>query len=90
MNKSELIADVSQKTKLTKRDVGQVVDHIMNDIVECLTAGEKVQLLGFGTFETRMRVGKTGRNPRTGEPVEIPERMVVAFRPGKMLKQEIK
>lgn len=89
MNKTELIADISVKTKMTKQDVGLVIDHLMADITQSLQSGEPVQILGFGTFETRIRQGKMGRNPKTGEPVEIPDKTAVVFRPGKLLKSAV-
>ena len=89
MNKSELIADISVKTKMTKQDVGLVIEHFVTNVTQCLQSGEQVQLLGFGTFETRKRPEKMGRNPRTGQPVQIPERTAVVFRPGKILKSAV-
>lgn len=75
---------------MTKKDVETVVNNFLDEITRALEAGEKVQLIGFGTFETRKRSGRTGRNPQTGAAMEIPESIVPAFRAGSRLKEAVK
>lgn len=89
-NKAELVAEVAAKTKLTKKDVAAAVDAIFASIQEDLAKGEKVQLIGFGTFEVRNRAARKGRNPQTGVEIEIPASKVPAFKPGKALKDAVK
>lgn len=90
MNKTELIAKVAEKTELTKKDATKAVDAIFASISEALQEGEKVQVIGFGNFEVRERAARKGRNPQTGEEIEIPASKVPAFKPGKALKDGIK
>ena len=89
-NKAELVSEVAAKTKLTKKDVSEAVDAVFEAIQEDLAKGEKVQLIGFGTFEVRDRAARKGRNPQTGAEIEIPASMVPAFKPGKALKDAFK
>ena len=89
-NKAELVSEVAAKTKLTKKDVSEAVDAIFESIQEDLAKGEKVQLIGFGTFEVRHRAARKGRNPQTGDEIEIPASEVPAFKPGKALKEAVK
>lgn len=89
MNKTELINKVAEVTQMTKKDAGQAVDAIFNAITDALAAGEKVQLIGFGNFEVRDRAARKGRNPQTGEEIEIPATKVPAFKAGKQLKEEV-
>ena len=89
-NKAELVSEVAAKTKLTKKDVSEAVDAIFESIQEDLAKGEKVQLIGFGTFEVRERAARKGRNPQTGAEIEIPSSKVPAFKPGKALKDAVK
>lgn len=88
-NKAELVAEVAAKTKLTKKDVAAAVDAIFASIQEDLAKGEKVQLIGFGTFEVRNRAARKGRNPQTGKEIEIAASNVPAFKPGKSFKDEV-
>ena len=90
MNKTELIALVAEKTDLSKKDVTRVVDAVFEIITDALQNGDKVQLVGFGNFEVRERSARKGRNPQTGEEIDIPAGKVPAFRPGKALKDAIK
>ena len=83
-NKAELVSEVAAKTDLTKKEVTAAVDAIFNSIQEDLAKGEKVQLIGFGTFEVRHRAARKGRNPQTGAS------KVPAFKPGKALKDAVK
>ena len=89
MMKAELIDAVVKKTEMTKKDAGRAIDAIFETIKEELSKGEKVQLVGFGSFEVRRREARVGRNPRTMEEIRIPARNVPTFRPGKDLKDAI-
>lgn len=89
-NKSDLIDTVAQSTDLTKKDATKAVDAVFNAIQNVLTKGGKVQLIGFGTFEVRERAARTGRNPQTGEEIQIPASKVPAFKAGKALKEAVK
>ncbi len=89
MNKAELISSVAEKAELTKKDAEKAVNAVFETIEEALAAGEKVQLVGFGTFEVRARAARTGRNPQTGEEIQIAATNVPAFRAGKALKDAI-
>ncbi|MDK6862687.1 MULTISPECIES: HU family DNA-binding protein [Nosocomiicoccus] len=90
MNKTDLINAVSDKADLTKKDAGAAVDAVFEAIQGSLTKGEKVQLIGFGTFEVRERAARKGRNPQTGEEIEIAASKVPAFKAGKALKDAVK
>ncbi|AJI23890.1 HU family DNA-binding protein [Priestia megaterium] len=90
MNKAELIDAVATKSDLTKQDSKKAVDVLFETISNTLAKEEKIQLLGFGTFEVRERAERTGRNPQTGEEMAIPASKVPAFKPGKELKEAIK
>ena len=90
MNKTELVSVVSEKTEFSKKESAQIVDALFASIEEALTKGEKVQLIGFGTFEVRERAARKGRNPQTGAEIEIPASRVPAFKPGKALKDAVK
>ncbi|WP_166239346.1 HU family DNA-binding protein [Paenibacillus turpanensis] len=89
MNKTDLINKVAESTDLAKKDVTKVVDAVFESISEALQSGDKVQLVGFGNFEVRERSARKGRNPQTGEEIEIPASKVPAFKPGKALKDGI-
>lgn len=90
MNKTELVAALSDRTNLNRTDAGKFFDALFDAdqgiLAETLKRGGKVQISGFGSFETRKRAGRTGRNPRTGEELHIPAATTAAFRPGKALK----
>lgn len=89
MNKTELIAAVAEKTDLSKKDADAAVSAVLGAITDALKAGDKIQLVGFGTFEVRNRVAKQGRNPRTGETMTVPASKVPAFKAGKALKDAV-
>jgi DNA-binding protein HU-beta len=89
MNKTDLVNAVAAKG-LTKKDAAAAVDAVFGAIEGALVAGDKVQLIGFGTFETRARAAKEGRNPRTGETIKIAATKVPAFKAGKALKDAVK
>ncbi len=89
MNKTELIAAVAEKAELSKAASGKSVDAIVEAITEELKKGEKVTLIGFGTFETRDRAARTGRNPQTGKEIKIKASKAPAFKAGKALKEAV-
>jgi DNA-binding protein HU-beta len=89
MTKTDLIAKVAEATEMTKKDSTKVVDATLDAIAEALKNGEKVQLLGFGTFVVRERAARKGRNPQTGEEIDIPATKVPAFKPSKQLKEAV-
>ncbi|NLB18555.1 MAG: HU family DNA-binding protein [Syntrophomonadaceae bacterium] len=89
MNKSELISDVAAKAGMTKKDVEKILGSLFSSIEEALKNDDKVQLVGFGTFEVRNRKARTGRNPQTGEEIQIPASRVPAFKAGKTLKEKV-
>ena len=89
MYKTELIAAVAEKTDLSKKDADAAVSAVLGAITDALKAGDKIQLVGFGTFEVRNRAAKQGRNPRTGETMTVPASKVPAFKAGKALKDAV-
>lgn len=90
MNKSELVSKVAESTGVSKKDADQVVNAVFESVTEALSEGDKVQIIGFGTFEVRTRSEREGRNPATGEMIKIPAGKVPAFKPGKALKEKVK
>jgi DNA-binding protein HU-beta len=90
MNKAELTARVARDTKMTKVQATRVIDCLLDHITRTLKRGERTSLVGFGTFTIAKRRARTGRNPQTGSPIQIPARRVVRFASGKMLKSEIR
>ena len=89
MNKTELISAVSEKSGLTKKDSEKAVNALFECIGEALKNGDKVQLIGFGTFETRTRAERKGINPRTKEEITIAASTVPVFKAGKALKDQV-
>lgn len=89
-NKAQLIENVASKTGLTKKDATAAVDAVFGSIQDTLKQGDKVQLIGFGTFEVRERAARKGRNPQTGAEIKIAASKVPAFVSGKALKDAIK
>ena len=89
MTKTELIVAVAEKTEISKKAAEGAVNAILNAIAEDLAAGNRVQLSGFGTFETKTRAARTGRNPKTNEPMEIAASTSVSFKPSKTLKDAV-
>ena len=89
MNKNELIAAMAEKSGLSKKDAGVALDAFTVAVQDALLQGDKVQLVGFGTFEVKERAARTGKNPRTGEAVEIAAAKVPAFKAGKVLKDAL-
>ena len=90
MNKAEMITAVSIKGEMTKVAATQAIETVFAVIEEALSQGEKVQLVGFGTFSVKERAERTGRNPQTQEPITIPACKVPAFKAGKGLKDVVK
>lgn len=90
MNKGDLVASVAAQAGLTKKDAEKAVDAIVSSIGGALASGDKVSLIGFGTFEVRERKARTGRNPQTGKEVQIPGGKVPAFKAGKGLSDAVK
>ena len=90
MNKSELVGAVSEKAEVSKKEADKVVNAVFESIGDSLAGGEKVQIIGFGTFEVRQREAREGRNPATGNKITIPALKVPAFKAGKALKDKVK
>ena len=89
MNKSELIAAMAEKSGLSKKDSEKALGAFMDTVVDALKDGDKVALVGFGTFDVRERASRTGLNPRTKEPIEIAASKAPAFKAGKAFKDEL-
>lgn len=89
MNKQELVQAVAAKTEASRREAEKNVTAVFDAIQEALLAGDKVAIVGFGTFEVRERAARVGRNPQTGQEIRIAPTRVPAFRPGKVLKEAI-
>ena len=87
MNKEELVSAVAEKTQLSKKTSEEIVSAFVDTITEALEQGEKVTLVGFGTFQVKERAARTGRNPRTGGVLNIPAKRSPTFTPGKGLKE---
>ena len=90
MNKEELLTEISKKSKVTKKDAGLVLDAMMSTIQNAVKKGDKVTLVGFGTWERRQRAARTGRNPQTGKEIKIAAKKVPAFSAGKKFKELVK
>lgn len=89
MNKTELIAAVSEKTGVCKKDCEKTISAMLDQVAETLAQGDKVQIVGFGSFEVKERQARTGRNPKTGEAVEIAASKAPVFKAGKALKDTV-
>lgn len=89
MNKSELIEAVANSSELSKAAAGKAVDAVLTAITEALQKGDQVALIGFGTFSVRERSARTGRDPRTGEPIKIKASKIPGFKAGKGLKDAV-
>ena len=89
MTKQDLITQVASNTGLSKKQTGEVIDDIVDAISKALASDEKVSLIGFGTFETRKRAAREGRNPQTNKPIRIAAKTVPVFRPGKALRDNV-
>lgn len=89
-SKKELVAEMAKKTGLTQNDIGNAVNAFIETVTETLVKGESLQMIGFGTFETRQRAAREGRNPQTGKKIKIPATTVPVFKAGKALKDAVK
>ncbi|MGI6663359.1 MAG: HU family DNA-binding protein [Bacillota bacterium] len=89
MNKTELIAKVAEEANMTKKDTERFVNSFIKVVEDALARGDTVAILGFGTFLARERPAREGRNPRTGEPLQIPAARVPVFRPGRNLRDSV-
>ena len=89
MNKAELIAAVAAKANVSQKEAGEVVSAVLSEIKDALKKGDKVQLVGFGSFEVRNKAARTGKNPRTGETIKIAASKTPAFKAGKAFKDYI-
>jgi DNA-binding protein HU-beta len=89
MNKSDFISAVSEKAELTKKDSKMVVDAVIDALTEVLANGEDVNLSPFGKFEVSVRAARKGRNPQTGDEIDIPEKQVVKFKASKKTKEVV-
>lgn len=90
MNKTELIDAIAAKAELSKKDAGAVLGAVEESVIETLKKGEKVQIVGFGTFEVRERAARTGINPQTKQEIKIAASKVPAFKAGKAFKDAVK
>jgi nucleoid DNA-binding protein len=90
MNKTELINAVAAKAEISKKDAEKALAAVLGSIEDALKAGDKVQLIGFGTFEVKERAARTGHNPKTGEAIEIAAAKIPSFKAGAALKTAIK
>ena len=90
MTKSELILKITNKNSfLYQKDVYKIIDTLFNSVTKALKDGDRVELRGFGTFTTKLRNARIGRNPKTGEPVAIPKKKITSFKMGKLMKERI-
>ncbi|NLJ64487.1 MAG: HU family DNA-binding protein [Christensenellaceae bacterium] len=89
MNKTELIAAVAKAAEIKKVDAEKAVNAVLDIVKDTLNAGEKVQLIGFGTFEAKERAARTARNPRTGEEIQVPASRVPSFKASKVFREEL-
>lgn len=89
MNKGDLVSAMAEKTSLSKKDTEASLNAFIDVVSDALSKKDKIQLVGFGTFETRERAARTGRNPQTGKELKIAASTVPAFKPGKALKEKV-
>ena len=89
MNKTELIAAIAEKAELSKKDAEAALNAMVDAVTEALVQGDKIQLIGFGSFEVKERAARVGRNPKTGTEIEIPQTKTPVFKAGKALKDAV-
>ena len=89
MNKEELLQEISKKAKVTQKEAGEVLNALVDTIQKTVSKGKKVTLVGFGTFESRKRAARNGRNPQTGKEISIPAKTVPVFSAGKKFKATV-
>ena len=90
VTKKDIIAKIAEETGIKQIHVKKVVQRTFDNIVDILNQGESIELRNFGVFKVRVRKGRMGRNPRTGEQVSIPDKKVVTFKPGLVMKEKVK
>lgn len=90
MNKSELVSALAEKTDMTKKDSAEMLDGLLAVVVETLQKGEDIAIAGFGTLKVKERAARTGRNPQTGETIQIAASKAISFKAGKTLKDAVK
>ncbi len=89
MNKTELVGKVAERSGMTKKDTERFVNTLIDVVQEAIATGDTVAILGFGTFVARERPARQGRNPRTGEPIDIPASRIPVFRPGRTFRESV-
>ena len=89
MTKADLIEEVSRLAELTRKDSEMIVETVFDSIVRSLRAGDKIEIRGFGSFRTRQRKSRVGRNPKTGERVDVPSKKIPFFKPSKELRDSV-
>lgn len=89
MNKEQLVAKIAEKASVTKKEANQILDATIEIVMDTVVEGEKLTLVGFGTFEARERKERQGRNPQTGDVITIPATRVPVFSPGKLFKDKV-
>jgi DNA-binding protein HU-beta len=89
LNKTDLVNSVREKTNLSLKDSEKVLKAVLNTITQALVKGDKIQLIGFGTFETKKRAARKGRNPKNGDEIQISAKRIPVFKPGKALKSRV-
>jgi DNA-binding protein HU-beta len=90
MNKEQLVQEVAKKAKVSQKEAGEILNAVISVVETAVAKGDKVTLVGFGTFESRKRAARTGRNPQTGAEIKIPAKKVPAFSAGKKFKELVK
>ncbi len=89
MNKADLVASMAENGELSKKDAEKALNAFLQSVEEALTSGDKIQIVGFGSFEVRRRAARKGRNPKTKMEIDIPEASAPVFKPGKALKDAL-
>jgi DNA-binding protein HU-beta len=89
MNKDDIVAIVATRARITKKDAAAAVDAVFDTMLEALASGEGVKVAGFGSFEVKTHIARTGMNPITKEPIQIPAMQAIAFRAGKAAKEKV-
>lgn len=90
MTKKDIVSKIAEETQLKQTDVKKVVQRVLDLIIECLAKGERVELRNFGIFKVKSRRGRMGRNPRTGQVVPVEPKKVAVFKPGLVMKKDVK
>lgn len=90
MTKKDIVSKIAEETQLKQTDVKKVVQRVLDLIIECLAKGERIELRNFGIFKVKSRRGRMGRNPRTGQVVPVEPKKVAVFKPGLVMKKDVK